>query len=58
MEREREKALGVNRAILMCPVSGAMAGLNGLFPMFCRRKCMGITVVAAAGPEEEEISHR
>lgn len=41
----------------MFPVLGAMGGLVDCFQSSCRHKCMGITVVAGAGPEEEEISH-
>lgn len=45
-----------HRSELMFPVLGAMGGPVDCFQS-CRHKCMGITVVAAAGPEEEEISH-
>lgn len=41
----------------MFPVLGAMGGLVDCFQSSCRHKCMGITEAAAAGPEEEEISH-
>lgn len=46
-----------HRSWLVFPVLGAMAELVDCFQSSCRHKCMGITVVAAAGPEEEEISH-
>lgn len=45
-----------HRSRLMFPVLVAMAGLVDCFQSCSRHKCMGITVVAAAGPEEEEIS--
>lgn len=55
---EESKCYGFNhRSGFMFPVLVAMGGLVDCFQSFCRLKCMGITVVAAAGPEEEEISH-
>lgn len=55
---EESKCCGFNhRSGFMFPVLVAMGGLVDCFQSFCRLKCMGITVVAAAGPEEEEISH-
>lgn len=46
-----------HRSGLMFPVLGGIGGLVDCFQSSCRHECMGITVEAAACPEEEDISH-
>lgn len=46
-----------HRSWLMFPGLSAMDRLLNCFQSFCECKCMGITEVAAAAQEEQEISH-